>query len=529
MKPTPILLIEDNPGDADLVREALGGLGDQFSLTVADRLATGLETLKRELPGAVLLDLNLPDSHGSETSRKLLEKAPGVPIIILSGLDDEELAISAVHQGVQDYLLKGDFDSKHLARAIRYAMERQSLLTSLDMSRTQQLEFKNQFLSHVSHELRTPLSCIHQFVTILLDGLAGPLPLEQREHLETVMKSVTQLRAMISDLLEAARVESKKIRLDRRCLALKDLVQQAMSMMKAGAHDKQVGLELGLDTRVGKVYADPDRVLQVLINLLDNAIKFTPADGVVTVRVCLTEADPDFVYLSVADTGCGIASEVKPLIFERLYQDPNTVDNRRKGLGLGLYISKELVHLHGGRIWVESQPGSGSIFTFTLPIFSLAKLLFPLITTQGHLRECLVLLSAELLPLRRVEGQDWRNIRRLVLEILEHCIYYVDKDLILPNLGDASRPEPFYVVASTDLDGADIMLRRIRYQLERCPELATNYSIQLSARNIPVTESCEPLEELVQNVTDRVLQMIAEVRNQPVRDVEIRETATTAR
>jgi signal transduction histidine kinase len=160
-------------------------------------------------------------------------------------------------------------------------MERQSLLTSLGLSRAQQLEFKNQFLSHVSHELRTPLSCIHQFVTILRDGLAGPLPAEQREHLETVLKSVTQLRAMISDLLEATRAESKKIRLERRPVAVGDLIRQPVSMMKSIAGQKQVGLELGLDTRIGQVYADPDRVLQVLINLLDNAINFTPADGVV--------------------------------------------------------------------------------------------------------------------------------------------------------------------------------------------------------------------------------------------------------
>ena len=121
----------------------------------------------------VLLDLNLPDSHGAETYRRVLEDAAGVPIVVLSGLDDEEIAVNAVHQGVQDYLVKGSFDSKQLARAMRYAIERQALLTSLDMSRRQQLQFKNEFLSHVSHELRTPLTCIHQFVSLMLDGLAG--------------------------------------------------------------------------------------------------------------------------------------------------------------------------------------------------------------------------------------------------------------------------------------------------------------------------------------------------------------------
>ena len=146
------------------------------------------------------------------------------------------------------------------------------------------------------------------------------------------------------------------------------------------------------------MYADPDRVLQVLINLIDNGIKFTPPDGSVMVKACMVEADPNMVYLSVADSGRGIDPEAKTLIFERLYQDPNSVDNSRDGLGLGLYIAKELVGLHGGRIWVASELGNGSTFSFTLPLYSLAKLLFPLITHEGQLRDAVVLLTVELTP-----------------------------------------------------------------------------------------------------------------------------------
>jgi len=158
-----------------------------------------------------------------------------VPVVVLSGRDDEQLAVNAVHQGAQDFLVKGAFDSKQLARAMRYAIERQALLTSLDISRKQQLQFKDQFLSHVSHELRTPLSCIHQFVTILLDELAGPVPPEQREHLETVLRSVNQLRTMIGDLLEATRAESGKLQIKPRCVALGNLIEQAAGMMRAAA------------------------------------------------------------------------------------------------------------------------------------------------------------------------------------------------------------------------------------------------------------------------------------------------------
>ena len=151
--------------------------------------------------------------------------------------------------------------------------------------------------------------------------------------------------------------------------------------------------------RIPFVYADPDRVLQVLINLIDNGIKFTPPEGSVLVKACMVEADPNMVYLSVADTGRGIGPEAKALIFERLYQDPNSVDNNRAGLGLGLFIAKELVELHGGQIWVASEVGNGSTFSFTLPLYSLAKLLFPVVTYEGRLRDAIVLVKVELTPL----------------------------------------------------------------------------------------------------------------------------------
>ena len=144
------------------------------------------------------------------------------------------------------------------------------------------------------------------FVTILIDGLAGEINPEQRYHLGTVMNSVHQLRAMIHDLLEATRAESGKLRVEPRCVTVAELIQQAVSMMAATAKEKQVGLEVGMDTRIPFVYADPDRILQVLINLIDNGIKFTPPEGSVLVRASMVEADPNMVYLSVADTGRGI-------------------------------------------------------------------------------------------------------------------------------------------------------------------------------------------------------------------------------
>jgi signal transduction histidine kinase len=177
-------------------------------------------------------------------------------------------------------------------------------------------------LSHVSRELRTPLTCIHQYVTLLLDGLAGPVAPEQGDHQRTILKSVNQLHAMIRDLLEAIRAEDGKMRIEPCCIALGELIGQAVAIMRPTTEGKQVGLEMGLDHRIPLVHADPDRVLEVLINLLDNGIKFTPADGSVVVKACMVETNRGVVYVSVTDTGRGISPEAKAVIFERLYQNP---------------------------------------------------------------------------------------------------------------------------------------------------------------------------------------------------------------
>lgn len=505
---TQVLLIEDNPGDADLVRLRLVESNPAVGVNCVRRLSEGLESLKQELPSLVLLDLNLPDSRGAETFRKVLEKAPGVPVVILSGQDDQGLAIKALQQGAQDYLVKGGLRSSDLDRAMRYAVERQALQRSLEMSRKQQLEFKNQFLSHVSHELRTPLTCIHQYVTILLDGLAGEVSVEQKGHLGTILKSVNQLNAMVRDLLQAARAESGKIVLEQRCVAIGELIRLAAQMMQAIAAQKAVGLEVALDASIPLVYGDPDRILEVLINLLDNAIKFTPSEGAVTIQACRISNDPNFVSISVCDTGSGIKPEVRSLIFERLYQDPNAVDNSRKGLGLGLFIAKELVTLHGGRIWVGSDGASGSTFTFTLPLYSLPQLLFPVITYRDQLRPAIVLVRLNLKP-RFVPPQgNWKDLCKRVAELISRCVY-LDKDLVLPPMASPGPEQTLFVVASTDLEHSAIMINRIREQLQKVEEFNRRGEVEIGVSEIPLpdTSSAIPLNQQVQSVADRVAVM----------------------
>ncbi|PYX64150.1 MAG: hypothetical protein DMG74_14480 [Acidobacteria bacterium] len=464
-----VLLIEDNPGDADLVRLRLVEGESHMDVRCANRLATGLTSLSDEPPAVVLLDLNLPDSQGADTFRRVLDKAPGVPVIILSGRDDESLAVKVLHQGVQDYLVKGEFDSKQLFRAMRYAMEREVLLKSLEM------------------------------------GVAGPVVPQQRKHLETALKSVTQLHAMIRDLLEAGKAESGQIHLEPRCIVISELIQQTIAMVRRTAREKQIGVDIAVDSRIPLIYADPDRILQVLVNLIDNAIKFTEPDGSIMVKASLVDADPSFVYVSVVDTGRGISAEAKLMIFERLYQDPNALDNNRKGLGLGLYIAKELVRLHGGRLWVSSEPGQGSIFSFTLPLFALSKLLFPGITDQACLRDPLALVRVEFRPLSTPRMWNWKDVCQRCLTTLGNCVF-VDRELVLPAMADVGQ---FFIVSSVEEQGGQIV-ERIGKKLDACSDLRASGTFHLSVTTIspPARVPDQSVEELVQEVANRVTEMV---------------------
>ena len=280
-------------------------------------------------------------------------------------------------------------------------------------------------------------------------------------------------------------------------------------MLRPTANEKKVGLEIGLDQRLPLVQADPDRVLEVLINLVDNAIKFTPADGAVMLQASMVEADPESVYISVSDTGRGIGPEAKALIFERLYQDPDSVDNNRSGLGLGLFICREIVRLHQGRIWVSSEPGQGSTFTFTLPSYSLAKLLAPVITYQDRLRPSFVLVRVELTPLSNPPRGNWKETWQQCLEIVRRCVY-LDKDLVLPPMGTSGAAESFFVVASTTLERSGIMTTRIREQLERVTDLKTKCVLTITTVPVqfPDTGTNESLDQQVQTVAGCVTQLI---------------------
>jgi signal transduction histidine kinase len=224
---------------------------------------------------------------------------------------------------------------------------------------------KSDFVSNVSHELRTPLTAIKGAVDLILREVAGPLTEKQIHYLTRVRSNTQHLAGLINDLLDLSKIESGKIEVKSSLVSMGGLVHEVVETLRPIAVEKGIALEAAIPEQSIMVWADRDKINQVLMNLIGNAIKFTPAHGTVTVSA--SRNGDERVQVSVSDTGPGVPPEEKEKIFDKFYQVGEVDGVKPKGTGLGLAICKALVELHGGRIWVESEMNRGSTFYFTLP------------------------------------------------------------------------------------------------------------------------------------------------------------------
>jgi signal transduction histidine kinase len=222
---------------------------------------------------------------------------------------------------------------------------------------------KSEFLASMSHELRTPLNAIIGFSQVLRERMFGELNAKQEEYLDDILSSASHLLALINDVLDLSKVEAGQVELEKVPFSLKESLERGVVMVRERATTGGVRIVLVADPELGLVNGDERRIRQVIFNLLSNAVKFTPAGGAVDVSAAQMNGE---VRVAVADTGPGLATEDHERIFEEFQQTELGVE-QREGTGLGLALSKRLVELHGGRIWVESEVGSGSTFVFTLP------------------------------------------------------------------------------------------------------------------------------------------------------------------
>jgi signal transduction histidine kinase len=233
----------------------------------------------------------------------------------------------------------------------------------------QQLEaasrHKSEFLANMSHELRTPLNAIIGFSEVLQQRMFGELTAKQSQYVDVILASGRHLLSLINDILDLSKVEAGRMELEPTPFDLRLAIENTVALVRDRAAHHGLRLDLALDGELGPVVADERKVKQILLNLLANAVKFTPDGGGIEIRASRTDGKAE---ISVSDTGIGIAPEDQEAIFEEFRQVGTDYARKREGTGLGLALVKRLVELHGGQIWVKSEAGKGSTFTFTLPL-----------------------------------------------------------------------------------------------------------------------------------------------------------------
>jgi signal transduction histidine kinase len=488
--PLQVLVVEDSAGDARLLQEMFSKeKSGNFELTFLVRMNEAVARLEKGGVDVVLLDMGLPDGHGLDTVRRAQAVAPNVPVIVLTGLEDEALAAQAMKEGAQDYLIKGQIESRALPRALRHAIERHRMQAETDLIRTNQLQFKDNFLSHVSHELRSPLNAIYQFVAILSDNVAGEMNEVQHEYLDIVLRNVKQLQAMIDDLLEVTRVQAGKLTFDAQCTSVEEAIADTVDTLHGAASLKGISLAVEVNTELAPVCADPTRLRQILIILLDNAIKFTPDSGTVTVRAQVQQKDSTHLLIQVADTGRGISANMTERIFDRLFQESDPSVAGRQGLGLGLHICRELVTRQGGEIWAKSKLGQGAEFSFTLPLFSMSNLLTPTLRKLSETQGPVTLVLAEIGSTTGWLSDEARaEHSQSVRELLRRCLHSA-QDVLLPKMGSAGAAELFFIVAATDLAGGESLTKRIRGLFDdRDPVEMAGLTLVTSCRSVEIDQ-----------------------------------------
>jgi signal transduction histidine kinase len=352
-----LLIIEDNPGDARLLREMLRKDGAyQAELMFAETMSEAEKCLAEHVIDIILLDLGLPDVEGLAAIRRTRAAASGTPLVVLTGMDDETLAAQSLQEGAQDYLIKGQIETRGLLRALRYAAARKRLE-----------RLKDEFVSTVSHELRTPLTSISASLGLLMGKAAGNLPEPARRLLEIAHTNSQRLVRLINDILDIEKLETGHVAFDLRRIEVRSLVEKTVDSVRDFAESHHVQIRMEDSSAVAEVRADADRLAQVVTNLLSNAVKFSPPDTEVLVTI---EKDSDFVRILVRDHGLGISTAFKSRVFERFAQADATNARRNGGTGLGLSIVKQIVERLGGEVGFDDASGGGTIFHVELPIWN---------------------------------------------------------------------------------------------------------------------------------------------------------------
>jgi len=375
-----ILVVDDEKEIRDILSKALTRLAE-FHVDVAQNAEEALQKLEREKFDLVLTDLKMPGKDGLQLLSEISKSNPDVLTVMMTGHGTIDSALEAMKKGASDYLMKPLNLEEIIVRLQKVIEERQRFVRLKDFAT--QLEkanlelrrldaMKSEFVSVASHELRTPLAAIKNAVQLVLSGKTGEISETQAKFLSMAERNINRLTNILNDLLSLSRIESGKMEMNFKELDLREVIEFVTHSLKLQANSKSITLHSEIPEEIPKVYGDREKVEQILTNLIGNAIKFTPDGGeiLITAKPFQDEGKRyrKMVSISVKDNGIGIPKEHLNKIFDKFHQVEGSLHRSTGGTGLGLAITKGLVEAHQGRIWVESELGKGSTFTFTLPL-----------------------------------------------------------------------------------------------------------------------------------------------------------------
>ncbi len=371
-----ILVVDDERDIRGILSQAI----TQFGGMEVDLAASGEEALKKIQEAhfdLVLTDMKMPKMNGLQLVEEVAKIRPEIVMVLMSGQGTIDSALEGMRRGASDFITK-PFNLPEIFIRLQKVLEQKQRIKSLsdlvdELNQSiQELrkldEIKSEFVSVASHELRTPLAAIKNAVQLILTGKTGAINETQVKFLSMAERNITRLMNILNDLLNLSRIESGKMQMKFQELDLRAIIQFILSSFQAQVDGKSIALKMEVPEKVPAVYGDHEKVEQILTNIVGNAVKFTPEGGQILVSVKPFNEGVNVMAIAVQDSGIGIPPDQLDKIFEKFHQVEGSLQRSVGGTGLGLAITKGLVEAQQGKIFVESEVGKGSTFTFTLPI-----------------------------------------------------------------------------------------------------------------------------------------------------------------
>lgn len=381
--PIRVLVLEDDDADFRILSHSLAQAVATYEIQRVARIQDAVAEVERTTFDLILTDLTLPDGREMDAVRRIRAASPRCPMIVLTTVIDAELEAAAIAAGAQDYFIKHEAGPNVLHRALQHARQRMQHRLEVDQlveqlcEQQSALKRKNKrlkklyrmaqkFVDNVSHEFRTPLTVIKDYVTLLGDGLVGPISDEQKRMLDIVNVRTDDLNTMVDDMLDISKLEAGLLGARRRPHHASDVVRHVLYGLEKKAGVKNVKFLSEVDESAPEIFCDADMLGRVVVNLVGNAIKFCGAEGSIRLRAVPCDQRREVAF-EVEDDGPGIPPEKQQEIFDRFKQTTTNIASSTKGFGLGLNIARELVDLNLGEISLRSTVGSGTTFFFTVP------------------------------------------------------------------------------------------------------------------------------------------------------------------